>query len=182
MYLEGYDEKVIEHLSDERLYEEYISFDSVRKNIFKLTKTLKSNNVTSRQIDKIVKDYIPDLVSPVVKTVVRKKVFDDMVKTCLLSHFKEPDFSITFYDKREPEGPDWILNRDGSKIYGYNHLILKVDSKLLKCINEENTINVLSYPLDIKKYEYLTECNKLCYLNNLRNKIYELFEDDLMFD
>ena len=28
MYLEGYDEKVIEHLSDERLYEEYISFDS----------------------------------------------------------------------------------------------------------------------------------------------------------
>ena len=182
MYLEGFDEKVIDHLSDERLYDEYISFDSVRKNIFKLSKTLKANNVTTRQIDKIVRDYIPDLVSPVLKTSVKKKVFDEMVKTCLLYHFKEPEFDISFNDKREPEGPDWILKRDGVKLYGYNHLILKVDSKLLKCINEENTINVLSYPLNIKKYEYLTECNKLCYLNKLRSKIYELFEDDLMFN
>lgn len=182
MYLEGFDEKVIDHLSDERLYDEYVSFDSVRKNIFKLSKTLKYNNVTSRQIDKIVRDYIPDLVSPVVKTVVRKKVFDEMVKTCLLSHFKEPEFNISFNDKREPEGPDWIVSRDGDKLYGYNHIITKVDSKLLKCINEDNTINVLSYPLIIKKYEYLKDCYKLCYLNKLINKIQELFEEDLMFD
>lgn len=184
MYFEGAEEKVIEHLSDERLYDEYIKFDSVKKNIFKLSKTLKNNNVTTRQVDKIIKDYIPDLVSPVLKTAVRKKIFDEMIKTFLLSHFKEPEFIITFNDKREPEGPDWTLKKFGEdeKIYGYNHLILKVDSKLLRCINEENTINVLSYPLNIKKYEYLKECNKLCYLNKLRNKIYELFEEDLMFD
>ena len=182
MYFEGAEEKVIEHLSDERLHDEYIKFDSVKRNIFKLSKTLKSNNVTTRQVDKIIRDYIPDLVSPVLKTAVRKKVFDELVKTCLLSHFKEPEFIITFNDKREPEGPDWILKRDEDKLYGYNHLIIKVDSKLLKCLNEDNTINVLSYPLNIKKYEYLTDCNKMCYLDKLRNKIYELFEEDLMFD
>ena len=42
MYFEGAEEKVIEHLSDERLHDEYIKFDSVKRNIFKLSKTLKN--------------------------------------------------------------------------------------------------------------------------------------------
>lgn len=126
---ENYDSDIEKSLSDEELIEEYVKYPSVQKNTKILTDVLRQNNVTSRQIENIKKDYVKQLVPAGTKGVVRGNKFNNIVKEVIIRSFTEDRYEVAFEKNCEflfSEIPDWyIKDKVTNKIViGFNQLDL----------------------------------------------------------
>ncbi len=126
---DNHDPDIESSLTDEALIDEYVKYPSVQKNIKILEDTLKMNNVTNRQIDKIKKDYAKQLVPAGTKGVVRGNKFNNIVKEIILRSFEEDRYEVAFEKNCEflfSEIPDWYIKDKVTNriIVGFNQLDL----------------------------------------------------------
>jgi hypothetical protein len=188
--------ETIEKLCDTKLMPEYKECDSVKNEIMRLS------NILGKYIDndmrqKIIDEYLPQLIPAGTKGVIRGNKFNKIVKEHIeLLNLDKDIFEVCFEKKCSihdtTEIPDWyILNKINSKVLiGMNQLDLwsggHQTNRGSKYIfnNEHNSNNskllcVVCYEIQFKSnknkaykiFEKGFENNTLCYLNNLNNII-----------
>lgn len=188
--------ETIEKLCDTKLMPEYKECDSVKNEIMRLS------NILGKYIDddtrqKIIDEYLPQLIPAGTKGVIRGNKFNKIVKEHIeLLNLDKDKFEVCFEKKCSihdtTEIPDWyILNKINSKVLiGMNQLDLwsggHQTNRGSKYIfnNEHNSNNskllcVVCYEIHFKSnknkaykiFEKGFENNTLCYLNNLNNII-----------
>lgn len=190
----------IEKLCDAKLMPEYKCCDSVKKEITRLSNILEKY-VDDDTIQKIIDEYIPQLIPAGTKGVIRGNKFNKIVKEHInMLNLDMDRFEICFEKKcliyNTTEIPDWyILYKSNNKvIIGMNQLDLwsgghqtNRGSKYIDNI-EHNTNNskllcVVCYEIQFKSdknkayklFEKGFVNNTLCYLNNLNNIIKSYF-------
>lgn len=174
---------------------------SVKKSIDKLNCVLLKNNINEETKDKIIEDYLLELIPAGTKGVIRGNRFNKIVKDYITNLKLEKErFSVCFEKKCEQhftsEIPDWfILDKSTNKIIiGMNQLDLwsggqqlnRGSKYILK--NKSNSENskllcVVCNKIQLKSnknkvfnlFKVGFENNTLCYLNNLQNIIYSYF-------
>jgi hypothetical protein len=188
--------ETIEKLCDAKLMPEYKECDSVKNEITRLS------NILGKYIDddtrqKIIDEYLPQLIPAGTKGVIRGNKFNKIVKEHIeLLNLEKDKFEVCFEKKCSihdtTEIPDWyILDKINSKVLiGMNQLDLwsggHQTNRGSKYIfnNEHNSSNskllcVVCYEIQFKSnknkaykiFEKGFENNTLCYLNNLNNII-----------
>ena len=194
----------IAELGDEKLLPEYKQCSSVQKEILKLHDVLDRYLDDEEKKQKIIQDYILELIPPGTKGVIRGNKFNNIVKNCILNmNIDKTRFIIRFEEKSEihetSEIPDWyILDTHTNKIIiGMNQLDLwgggqqsNRGSKYLEN-NKHNTqnskllcvvCNEIQFKSDRSKAYKLFEIgfknDTLCYLGNLDNIICSFFSID----
>ena len=192
--------KTLEELTDKNLMCEYKECDSVKKEIKKLGDVLeKYTDEETKQ--KIIQEYLLELIPAGTKGVIRGNKFNNIVKNFITNLELDTDrFEICFEKKCEghftTEIPDWyILEKSTNKIIiGMNQLDLWGGGQQLnrgsKYIennkhNNENSkllcvvCNEIQFKSKKNKAYNLFEIgfnnNTLCYLNNLENIINTYF-------
>jgi len=193
-----------EALTDTNLMSEYENCPSVQKAINKLRDVLgKYINEETKQ--KIIQDYLPHLIPPGTKGVIRGNKFNNIVKQFITKLALDTDrFEICFEKKCEghftTEIPDWyILEKSTNKIIiGMNQLDLWGGGQQLnrgsKYIennkhNNENSklLCVVCNEIQFKSkknkayklFETGFENNTLCFINNLQNIIIAYFNSSI---
>ena len=192
--------ETISKLSDANLLCEYKGCNSVKTEIHKLS-TILDTYVDEPTKNKIIEDYLLQLIPAGTKGVIRGNKFNQIVKE-YIEHLNldKTRFEICFEKKSEQymttEIPDWyILEKPSNKIIiGMNQLDLwsggqqiNRGSKYIEN-NKHNTetskllcvvCNEIQFKSDKNKaYKLLSigfQNNTLCYLNNLRKIIMEYF-------
>ena len=188
--------ETIEKLCDAKLMPEYKECDSVKNEITRLS------NILGKYIDddtrqKIIDEYLPQLIPAGTKGVIRGNKFNKIVKEHIkLLNLDKDKFEVCFEKKCSihdtTEIPDWyILDKINSNVLiGMNQLDLwsggHQTNRGSKYIfnNEHNSSNskllcVVCYEIQFKSnknkaykiFEKGFENNTLCYLNNLNNII-----------
>lgn len=192
--------KTLEELTDKNLMCEYKECDSVKKEIKKLGDVLeKYTDEETKQ--KIIQEYLLELIPAGTKGVIRGNKFNNIVKNFITNLELDTDrFEICFEKKCEDhfttEIPDWyILEKSTNKIIiGMNQLDLWGGGQQLnrgsKYIennkhNNENSklLCVVCNEIQFKSkknkaynlFENGFDNNTLCYLNNLENIINTYF-------
>ncbi len=193
----------LEELSDTKLMCEYNNCNSVKNEIKKLGDVL-DKHIDEDTKQKIIQEYVLQLIPAGTKGVIRGNKFNRLVK----QHITELEldtnrFEICFEKKCEAyitsEIPDWyILEKTTNKIIiGMNQLDLWGGGQQLnrgykyiennKHNNEHSKLLcVVCYEIQFKSknnktYELFKmgfETNTLCYLNNLRNIIISYFNNN----
>lgn len=192
--------ETLEELSDLKLMCEYEGCKSVKNSIKKLSDVL-GNHVVEETKQKIIKDYLLQLIPAGTKGVIRGNKFNNIVKLFITKLQLDLDrFEICFEKKCEgyftTEIPDWyILEKSTNKIMiGMNQLDLWGGGQQLnrgsKYIennkhNNENSklLCVVCNEIQFKSkknkaynlFKTGFENNTLCYLNNLQNIITSYF-------
>ena len=192
--------KTLEELTDINLMDEYKKCKSVKNEIKKLEYILKKY-IEEETKNKIIQEYLSNLIPAGTKGVIRGKKFNNIVKNCIIKlHLDINLFDICFEKKYNgyytSEIPDWyILEKSTNKIIiGMNQLDLwngghqlNRGSKYLennKCNNEYCKLlcvvcNEIQFKSKKNKAYALFEIgfknNTLCYLNNLHNIIISYF-------
>jgi hypothetical protein len=192
--------ETLQDLTDENLMCEYIESTSVKNEIKKLSDVL-GKYIDEETKQKIIQDYLLELIPAGTKGVIRGNKFNNIVKNFITKlELDTCRFEIYFEKKCEghftSEIPDWyILEKSTNKIIiGMNQLDLSsgghqtnrgskylIDnihntpsSKLLCVICNEiqfKTTKSKAYSL----YKIGFDNNTLCYLNNLKNIITSYF-------
>jgi hypothetical protein len=124
----------------------------VKNNTDKLVGVLKNNNVTNRQIGKIVDSYFLNLVPEDLKKETREKGFNNTIKRKLESELINERYTLHFDNRRDS---DWyVINNETDEIllgYNYPHLF-KGDQQFQKfkknIYREEKTLNILVNKLE----------------------------------
>ena len=192
--------KTLEELTDKNLMCEYKECDSVKKEIKKLGDVLeKYTDEETKQ--KIIQEYLLELIPAGTKGVIRGNKFNNIVKKFITNLELDTNrFEICFEKKCEghftTEIPDWyILEKSTNKIIiGMNQLDLWGGGQQLnrgsKYIenNKHNNANskllcVVCNEIQFKSkknkaynlFENGFDNNTLCYLNNLENIINTYF-------
>lgn len=192
--------ETLEELSDAKLMYEYKECNSVKNQIKKLGDVLeKYINEETKQ--KIIQDYLLQLIPAGTKGVIRGNKFNNIVKNFITKLELDTDrFDICFEKKCEghltTEIPDWyILEKSTNKIIiGMNQLDLWGGGQQLnrgsKYIenNKHNNENSKLLCVVCNEIEFKSKKNKayklfetgfknntLCYLNNLQNIITSYF-------
>lgn len=192
--------KSLEQLTDVNLMDEYKSCNSVKNEIQKLGNVLeKYTNKETKQ--KIIEEYLLELIPPGTKGVIRGNKFNNIVKqiiTCL--ELDTTRFEICYEKKCDlhftTEIPDWyILEKSTNKIiigmnqldlWGGGHQLNRGSKYLIddKHNNENSKLlcvicNEIQFKSKKNKAYKLFETgfknNTLCYLNNLQNIINSYF-------
>jgi len=188
--------ETLEELTDAKLMCEYKDCDSVKNEIKKLSEVL-GKYIDKETKQKIIQEYLLELIPAGTKGVIRGNKFNNIVKEFITKLELDADrFDIYFEKKCEghftTEIPDWyILEKSTNKIIiGMNQLDLTsgghqinrgykylIDNKH----NNENSrlLCVICNEIQFKSkknkayklFETGFENNTLCYLNNLRNII-----------
>jgi hypothetical protein len=124
-------ENTIQQLQDTQLLEIYKNTKSVKLKQIKLHKILETNDVEKIVIDKILYEYILELIPPGTKGVIRGNKFNEIIKLNILNMNLNKDiYDIKFEQNvsgnKITEIPDWyILNKKNDKlIIGMNQLDL----------------------------------------------------------
>lgn len=192
--------ETLKELTDEKLMSEYKECNSVKNQIKILSNIVgKYNNEETRQ--KIIEEYLLQLIPAGTKGVVRGNRFNNIVKNYITKlHLDTKRFDICFEKKCEghftSEKPDWyILEKLTNKIIiGMNQLDLwgggqqtnrgskyiennihnNENSKLLCVICNEKQFKSEKNKA-YKLFEIGFKNNTLCYLNNLQNIITSYF-------
>jgi len=191
---------VLSQLSDENLLDDYKECPSVKNAIKKLEDILdKYLDIETKQ--KIIQDYLLELIPAGTKGVIRGNKFNKIVQTFILSlELDTTRFEICFEKKCDDhmttEIPDWyILEKSTNKIIiGMNQLDLWGGGQQLnrgsKYIENNQHNNKHSKLLCVvcneiqfkskknkayKLFETGFDNNTLCYLNNLQNIITTYF-------
>jgi hypothetical protein len=192
--------KTLEELTDEKLMSEYKECNSVKNEIQKL-KNVLNNHIDEEKTQKIVQEYLLQLIPAGTKGVIRGNKFNNIVKNFITKLALDTErFEICFEKKCDghftTEIPDWyILEKSTNKIiivmnqldlwgggqqlnrgskYIENNKHNNEHSKLLCVICNEiqfKSIKNKAYKL----FETGFENNTLCYLNNLQNIITSYF-------
>ena len=192
--------KTLEELTDERIICQYKDCNSVKNEIKKLGNVLEkyTDKETSQ---KIIQEYLLELIPAGTKGVIRGNKFNNIVKQFITKLELDADrFEICFEKKCEhhltSEIPDWyILEKSTNKIIiGMNQLDLwgggqqlnrgskyiennkhnNKDSKLLCVVCNEKQFKTKTNKA-YKLFQIGFENNTLCYLNNLQNIITSYF-------
>jgi len=187
-------------LTDEKLIDKYKECPSVIKSISKLDIVL-SKYVNEEDKDKILQEYLLELIPAGTKGVIRGNKFNKIIEKKINSFdLNKEKFDVSFEKKCEKhmtnEIPDWyILEKStGKTIIGMNQLDLWGGGQQLNrgskyLINNQNNgensklVCVVSNKIQLKSNKNKTfnlfkvgfENNTLCYLNNLQNIIYSYF-------
>lgn len=195
-------------LTDEKLMSEYKECNSVKKQIKELESTLYKHlgstldkHLVEGTIQRIIDDYILNLIPAGTKGVIRGNKFNNIIQTFITNLSLDPErFEVCFEKNCEThltsERPDWyILEKSTNKIIiGMNQLDLwggghqtnrgskyiennkhnNENSKLLCVICNENQFKSKKNK-SYKLFEIGFENNTLCYLNNLQNIINSYF-------
>lgn len=191
--------KTLEELTDAKLMCEYEDCNSVKNQIKKLSDVLEKY-IDEETKQKIIQDYLLQLIPPGTKGVIRGNKFNNIVKQFITKlPLDRVQFEICFEKNCEyhftSETPDWyILEKSTNKIIiGMNQLDLwggghqlnrgskyidnnkhnNENSKLLCVICNE--IQFKSKNKAYKLFEIGFKNNTLCYLNNLQNIITSYF-------
>lgn len=193
--------ETLEELTDEKLLGEYKECNSVKNEIKKLSDVLEKY-MDEETKQKIIKDYLLQLIPAGTKGVIRGNKFNHIVKEFITKLSLDNDrFEICFEKKCEShltsEIPDWyILEKSTNKIIiGMNQLDLWSGGHQLnrgsKYIENNEHNNEHSKLLCVvcndiqfrskrnkayKLFERGFENNTLCYLNNLQNIITTYFD------
>ena len=192
--------KTLEELTDERIICQYKDCNSVKNEIKKLGNVLEkyTDKETSQ---KIIQEYLLELIPAGTKGVIRGNKFNNIVKQFIINLQLDTErFEICFEKKCHyhftSEIPDWyILEKSTNKIIiGMNQLDLwgggqqlnrgskyiennkhnNKDSKLLCVVCNEIQFKSKKNKA-YKFFEIGFENNTLCYLNNLQNIITSYF-------
>jgi len=193
--------EALEELTDAKLISVYKDCNSVKNEIKKLSDILVNNNIDKEKIEKIIQEYLLQLIPAGTKGVIRGNKFNNIVKQFITKLALDADrFEICFEKKCEghftTEIPDWyILEKSTNKIIiGMNQLDLWSGGQQInrgsKYIennkhNNENSkllcvvCNEIQFKSKKNKAYKLFETgfknNTLCYLNNLQNIINSYF-------
>ena len=193
--------ETISKLSDTNLLCEYKGCNSVKTEIQKLS-TVLATYVDESTKNKIIEDYLLQLIPAGTKGVIRGNKFNQIVKQFIERlNLDETRFEICFEKKCEQhmttEIPDWyILEKSSNKIIiGMNQLDLWGGGQQLnrgskyiennKHNNEHSKLlcvvcNEIQFKSDKNKaFNLFTigfQNNTLCYLNNLRKIIADYFQ------
>ena len=193
--------EALEELTDAKLISVYKDCNSVKNEIKKLSDILVNNNIDKEKIEKIIQEYLLQLIPAGTKGVIRGNKFNNIVKQFITKLALDADrFEICFEKKCEghltTEKPDWyILEKSTNKIIiGMNQLDLWSGGQQInrgsKYIennkhNNENSkllcvvCNEIQFKSKKNKAYKLFETgfknNTLCYLNNLQNIINSYF-------
>jgi hypothetical protein len=192
--------ETLEELTDEKLMSEYKECNSVKNEIQKLKNVLK-NHIDEETTQKIVQEYLLQLIPAGTKGVIRGNKFNNIVKKFITKLSLDTErFEICFEQKCDyhftTEIPDWyILEKSTNKIIiGMNQLDLWGGGKQLnrgskyiennKHNNEHSKLlcvicNEIQFKSQKNKayklFEIGFENDTLCYLNNLQNIITSYF-------
>jgi len=193
--------KTFYELTEERLFLKYKNSSSVKKKIFKLNYVL-SNYVKEEDKEKIIKDYLSELIPPGTKSVTRGNRFNEIVEDFINNiELENKRFEVCFEKICKghftTEIPDWyILDKKTDKIIiGMNQVDLwggghQLNRGVKYILNNENNnkntklVCVVCNKIYIKSvknkvfklFKIGFENNTLCYLNNLKNIIYTYFK------
>ena len=192
--------ETLEELTDTKLMSEYKDCNSVKNETKKLSEVLEKY-MDEETKQKIIQEYLLQLIPPGTKGVIRGNKFNNIVKQFITKLALDTDrFDIYFEKKCEghftSEIPDWyILEKSTNKIIigmnqldltsgghqlnrGYKYLIdnkhNNENSKLLCVICNEIQFKSNKNKA-YKLFETGFENNTLCYLNNLQNIITSYF-------
>jgi hypothetical protein len=190
----------LQKLLDQTLLHEYKECKSVKNEIKKLESILDKYIHEEYIKEKIIGEYLLELIPAGTKGVLRGNKFNKIIKNFILNlNLDINKFEIFFEKKCEifltTEIPDWyIFEKETNKIIigmnqldlwngghqlnrGYKYLIdnkhNNKNSKLLCVICNE--IQFKSKNKVYKLFEVGFENNTLCYINNLQNIIYSFF-------
>lgn len=192
--------KTLEELSDAKLMSEYKNCNSVKSEIKKLSEVLEKF-VDEKTKQKIIQEYLLQLIPAGTKGVVRGNKFNNIVKQFITKlELDASRFDIYFEKKCDghitTEIPDWyILEKSTNKIIiGMNQLDLWGGGQQLnrgsKYIenNKHNNNNSKLLCLVCNEIQFKSKQNKayklfetgfenntMCYLNNLQNIINSYF-------
>lgn len=192
---------VLTELTDEKLLCEYKECNSVKNEIKKLRDVLDKHLMDDVTKEKIIQDYLLELIPAGTKGVIRGNKFNNIIKKFILGLSLDAErFEICFEKKCDAhfttEIPDWyILEKYTNKIIiGMNQLDLWSGGQQInrgsKYIennkhNNENSKLLCVVCNDIqfkskknkayKLFEMGFENNTLCYLKNLQNIIVSYF-------
>lgn len=193
--------KTLEELKDEKLINEYKNSNSVINKI-KILETILEKYIDKILIEKIINEYLLNLIPAGTKGVIRGNKFNNIIKHFIINlNLNNDRFEICFEKKCKThftsEIPDWyILEKKSNKIIiGMNQLDLwgggqqiNRGSKYIEnnIHNNENSkllcvvCNKIKFKNTNNKAYKLFELgfknNTLCYLNNLENIIKSYFE------
>lgn len=170
--------ETLEELTDSKLMNEYKECNSVKNEIKKLENILEKYNDKDKT-QKIIDDYLPNLIPPGTKGVIRGNKFNKLVKQHITKIGLDTErFEICFEKKCEfhvtTEIPVWyILEKKTNKIIiGMNQLDLWRGGHQLNRASkylENNKHNNSNSKL------LCVVCNEI-QLKNKKNKIYNLFD------
>jgi len=193
--------ETLEELTDAKLMCEYKESNSVKNEIRKLSEVL-GKYTDEETTQKIIEDYLLQLIPAGTKGVIRGKKFNNIVKQIITTKLELDADRFDIYFEKKCEGhftteiPDWyILEKSTNKIIiGMNQLDLWGGGQQLnrgsKYIennkhNNENSklLCVVCNEIQFKSkknkayklFETGFENNTLCYLNNLQNIITSYF-------
>lgn len=192
--------KTLEQLTDAKLMCEYKDCKSVKNKIKKMSDVL-DKYIDEETKQKIIQDYLLQLIPAGTKGVIRGNAFNKIVKQFITKLELDADRFDIYFEKQcegyfTTEIPDWyILEKSTNKIIiGMNQLDLWRGGQQLnrgsKYIenNKHNTENskllcVVCHEIQFKSkknkiyklFETGFENNTLCYLNNLQNSITSYF-------
>lgn len=190
----------IEELSDEKLMDQYKESPSLKKNIKKLSDVL-GKYIDEETKEKIIQDYILQLISPGTKGSIRGNEFNKKLKQ-FISHLglDTERFDIQFEKTHDvhvtTEIPDgYISDKSTNKtiiimnqldLWGGGHQTNRGAKYLVN--NEHNNENCKLLCVVCNEIQFKSNKNKayklfeigfkndtLCYLNNLQNIIYSYF-------
>ena len=196
-------QSTVDALNDKALIEDYKNCKSVKNRIIKLEEVLHNNNIENNVAEKIIKDYLLELIPAGTKGAIRGNKFNTIVRKIIEGlNLSSEKFEIGFesHPKINPstdEIPDWyVLEKLTGKIIigmnqldffsgghqlnrGYKYLVDNKhntkNSKLLCVVC--NKINFKSNRT--KSYKLFSigfENNTLCYVKNINNIIMEYFK------
>jgi hypothetical protein len=193
-------QKTIEELTDAKLMMEYENCKSVKNEIQNLTHIL-DKYVVKETTDKIIQDYLLQLIPAGTKGVIRGNKFNQVIKNHILHlELDTTRFQTCFEKKHEGpftnEIPDWyIFEKSTNKIligmnqldlWGGGHQLNRGSNYLINnAYNNEQckllcvVCNKIQFKTKknkaFKLFEIGFENNTLCYLNNLHNIINSYF-------
>jgi len=193
--------KTLDELTDAQLINQYKMCKSVQNAIKILRDVLEKNNIGDDKKEKIIDDYLLQLIPAGTKGVIRGNKFNDIVKKHITTlELDAKRYEICFETKCEghltSEIPDWyILEKSTNKIiigmnqldlWGGGHQINR-GSKYLQGNKHNNEISKLLCVVCneiqfkgkknkvYKLFEIGFENNTLCYLNNIQSIINSYF-------
>jgi hypothetical protein len=193
-------QEVYDRLSDANLLRKLLNCDSVRDKMATLGDILAKHEINSETSVKIINDFIPHLIPPGTKGVIRGVAFNKIIKNKIMSFDLPEEYEVEF-EKRccvEPtdEIPDWfIMNKVTNKvIIGMNQVDIwsggqqmnRGSKYLINSIHNNDhskLLCVVCNPIVIKKetnkvfklFDVGFRNNTLCYTNNLESTIREYF-------
>ena len=191
----------IKALSDIECLDTYKNSKSLKNKIVGYISHLENNDISEDKRKKMIEEYLPYLIPPGLKGVIRGNKFNQIIKTHILSlNLDKTIYDIQFEKKyldTTSEIPDWyILEKETQKVMiGMNQLDIwgggqqfnrgskyiltfsnNSEKVRLVCVIANKIIFKSNKNKAFKFFQKGFEENTLCYLKNLKNIIIQFFK------